>query len=146
MPPPIKPWFAKVAVWCTVKTYLKRPTYASKWDGLAIANIRYLKPCRLSNYVKVQRADLTCHVTSESLWWFEFSRHLRSECALKKQNIQILLEPNATRDKLWLNCGCQLSFLGRLWLTPGLSLGPRFSTFSWHRVMPHSHTVIIVEI
>ena len=42
---------------------------------------------------KVQRADLTCHVTSARLQWFEFSSNLRSECALKKQNIQILPEP-----------------------------------------------------
>ena len=43
---------------------------------------------------KVQRADLTCHVTSVRLRWFEFSRHLHSECTLKKQNIQILPEPD----------------------------------------------------
>ena len=40
-------------------------------------------------------ADLTCHMTSSRFQWFEFLRHLRSECALKKQNIQILPEPNA---------------------------------------------------
>ena len=51
--------------------------------------VRFIWKIVLKSY-KVQRADLTCHVTSNRLRWFEFLRHLLSECALKKQNVQIL--------------------------------------------------------
>ena len=39
----------------------------------------------IKSLIKVQRADLRCHVTSNRLWRFEFLHHLHSEGALKIQ-------------------------------------------------------------